>query len=61
MGYFRKKYTGRGWENEIFRGIEKIKCGNSRGQGKEFSVVIKEKSCEISTSLKYRRWSFQRV
>ena len=35
------------------------KCGNSRGQKKEFTGVIKKKSCGISTSLGYRPWNFK--
>ena len=58
MGYFRKKNKGRGWGHGISRGIEKTKCGNSRGQEKEFAGVIKKRSCAVSTSLGYKLWNF---
>ena len=60
-GLFQKKNIQGGSGHGISRGIEKIKCGNSRGEEKEFTGVIKKKSCEISPSLGYRPWNFQGV
>ena len=41
-GLFQKKNTRRGWGHGIFRGIEKTKCGNSTGQGEEYTGLIKK-------------------
>ena len=49
------------FQEKTYRGGEGWGHGNSRGQEKEFTGVIKKKSCGIFTGLGCRSWNFQWV